>query len=273
MTNYKPMDVFRWQWKAGFGPTMDRYWCKAGIAIVTPTGVLGDIYWGVDDVREIREMEVDLRYQGNLNDYRLSAYSDYLYYASDDLISLRHSNDTHGPIYIRKGAKRSKAVMMEYAELKNGSVNDPLVGFAGFGCSFGGKFFGGYARGKAKSGEWRNYAAETKRNLLKQAPNLKGILFVCSPFTELVIPPNSIIYCDPPYEGTTKYATGGFDHKEFWQWCREKSLEGHKVFVSEYNAPDDFECVWSKGVTANFDSNRSSASGRIEKLFIWKGNK
>lgn len=157
---------------------------------------------------------------------------------------------------------------LEYSSLKNDqNINDPLVGFAGFGCSFGGKFFGGYARGKNSTGGWRNYAAETKRNLEKQASSLRGILFICSSYKELVIPKNSIIYCDPPYAGTTKYATGGFDHAAFWQWCDEQVESGHTVFVSEYSAPDHWECVWEKSVTANFDSGRVEASARTEKLF------
>ncbi len=155
----------------------------------------------------------------------------------------------------------------EYKILQGRQINDPMVGFVGFGCSFGGKFFGGYARGKNNNGSWRNYASETKRNLLKQAPNLKGILFVCSRYDQLVIPPNSIIYCDPPYAGTTKYATGAFDHDAYWQWCRNKAIEGHKVFVSEYNAPADWACVWEKKTTANFASTREGGSERIERLF------
>ena len=156
----------------------------------------------------------------------------------------------------------------EYNELNKKRSITPETGAAGFGSSFGGKFFSGYARGKNSSGNWRNYASETKRNLLKQAPNLKGIMFLCSPYQQLVVPPNSIIYCDPPYEGTTKYATGGFDHAAFWQWCRDKVAEDHQVFVSEYNAPDDWVCVWEKKVSVNLDSNRNGASERIEKLFV-----
>ena len=81
------------------------------------------------------------------------------------------------------------------------------------------------------------------------------------------IPDNSLIYCDPPYEGTTKYKDD-FNHKRFWQWCRNKSNEGHIVFVSEYNAPDDFECV--KVVETNTQLGNGSNSGnmvKVEKLF------
>ena len=30
--------------------------------------------------------------------------------------------------------------------------------------------------------------------------------------------------------------------REFWDWCRNKS-KTHKVYVSEYTAPDDFESI------------------------------
>ncbi len=156
---------------------------------------------------------------------------------------------------------------IEYRSAKDKMIVDPVTAFVGFGCSFGGKFFGGYARGKNNSGSWRNYASETKRNLLAQAPNLRGIDFRCGSYSDLDIPKNSIIYCDPPYEGTTKYSTSGLDYKAFWQWCRDMSSAGHKVYVSEYNAPDDFECVWEKKTNANFDSGRVGGSERIERLF------
>lgn len=43
-----------------------------------------------------------------------------------------------------------------------------------------------------------------------------------------------------------EYSTSkNFDHDKFWQWGRDMSIVGHTVFVSEYNAPADFECVWS----------------------------
>lgn len=156
---------------------------------------------------------------------------------------------------------------IEYRVAKEKLALDPITAFIGFGCSFGGKFFGGYARGKNSSGSWRNYASETKRNLLEQAPRLKGVNFRCGSYSDLEIPSNSIIYCDPPYEGTTKYATSCLDYIKFWQWCRDKSDEGHTVYVSEYNAPGDFECVWEKKTHANFDSGRSGGSERVERLF------
>ena len=60
-----------------------------------------------------------------------------------------------------------------------------------------------------------------------------------------------------------------FNHNCFWSWCRGKAAEGHKVFVSEYDAPDDFECVWEKEVNNSLTKNTGGKKG-IEKLFILK---
>lgn len=148
-----------------------------------------------------------------------------------------------------------------YQDLKQKKELNGLTGFVGFGCSFGGKWFGGYARG-----EGREHDKEAKRNAISQSPALKGALFVNTSYKYLDIPPNSIIYCDPPYEGTTKYKDE-FNHSEFWEWVRQKSLEGHSVFVSEYKAPEDFICVWQKDLTTSFQTTGSKKA--TEKLFIF----
>lgn len=62
-------------------------------------------------------------------------------------------------------------------------------------------------------------------------------------------------------------------HEEFWQWCRDMNKH-NIVLISEYNAPDDFECIWSKETLANFDCNRGedlNKKKRVEKLFKWNG--
>ena len=149
-----------------------------------------------------------------------------------------------------------------YRELEIKKQLNGLTGVVGFTCSFGSKWFGGYAR----NSDGRNYIKVAKNNALAQSPNLKDCLFINISYQLLDIPKNSIIYCDPPYEGTTKYKDG-FNHSEFWEWVRTKSLEGHSVFVSEYNAPDDFICVWQKTLTTSFSTSESIKA--VEKLFIF----
>lgn len=142
-----------------------------------------------------------------------------------------------------------------------------MIAFAGIGCSYSGKWFGGYARGNDANGVPRNYAKESRDNLLKQASNLKGITFIHSSYEALTLPINgaSIIYCDPPYMNTTRYAEK-IEHDRFWQWCDMQIERGHKVFVSEYNAPEGWRCIWSKEVNNSLTKDTGCKQG-VEKLF------
>jgi DNA adenine methylase len=157
-----------------------------------------------------------------------------------------------------------------YNDIKNNKKIYPpyLVSFVGFASSFGGKWFGGYARGKNSKNKERNYALESRNSILKQRENLKDVKFICKNFWELKIPKNSIIYCDPPYQGTTKYKDE-FDHEFFWKWVRNIHNQGGKIFVSEYNAPDDFKCIWEKETNSSIaNQSKDSERKRIEKLFV-----
>jgi len=77
-----------------------------------------------------------------------------------------------------------------------------------------------------------------------------------------------VTYCDPPYAGTTDYGpghrTGGFDSERFWDWARSRKGIG---LVSEYAAPDDFECVWSQPLTIRIKDGAGAMRTRIERLF------
>lgn len=141
-----------------------------------------------------------------------------------------------------------------------GDYDPELVGFVGFCCSFGGKWWGGYAQNKRGD----NYARAGSRAIARQGAMMKGVEFVSGSYDELQIPDNSIIYCDPPYSNTTKY-NNYFDHDLFWEWCRQAASNGNTVFVSEYTAPDDFTCVWEMNHQTNLNKNKTT--GRVEKLF------
>jgi len=107
----------------------------------------------------------------------------------------------------------------------------------------------------------------------KHVPKLKGVEFNCCSYADLVIPPKSIIYCDIPYSGTKQYAfSKGFDHEAFWQWCRDMKEQGHTIFVSEYNAPEDFQCVWEQEVKSSLSANGTAGGSKksTEKLFTQK---
>ena len=178
--------------------------------------------------------------------------------------------------YARDYSELIPEVILEetYKEVKDNKnkYEDWYVGLVGFCATFGAKYFGGYARSKADkfNGE-KSYLAI--KNLKKQAPNLKGIVFYNCSFLDLPKDKinNCVIYCDPPYRDTTKYKTEEFPYEEFYQWCRDMS-KNNTVLISEYNMPDDFTCIWEKETKVNFDSNRTSGEDknkRIEKLYIY----
>lgn len=131
--------------------------------------------------------------------------------------------------------------------------------------SFGADLTGGYAR--CKGSNTSTYCMRGKRNALKQTSKIQGVEFILSDYKD-IFAEESLIYCDPPYQGTTGYKTGEFNHEEFFDWCRKMKSKGNSVFVSEYNAPDDFELVWQGEIKTNFSSQRKEATHRsVEKLF------
>ncbi len=158
----------------------------------------------------------------------------------------------------------------EYTHIKYNQEDHPkhLIGYVGFN-SFGGKWFAGYRRDKEGK---RDYWGEHYRNITKQVPKLENIILSCQSYTELDIPKQSIVYCDPPYASTTKYRDT-FDHGIFWDWCRQQSKAGHQVFISEYNAPEDFKCIWEKPAKTTFSWHAENLSTKksTERLFVFKG--
>lgn len=154
---------------------------------------------------------------------------------------------------------------IEYNNGTNIDFDDFEIGWIGWMASFNGRFFdGGYS---GKSGD-RDYVNEQIRNTLKQIDKLDGVLFYNKDYIDLDIPDNSIIYCDIPYNGTKQYSTSkDFDHNKFWNWCRNMTNNGHQVFVSEYNAPSDFKCIWKKEITNSM--NMTKTYKPIEKLFVY----
>lgn len=153
----------------------------------------------------------------------------------------------------------------DYNNIKMNKDNFPpeLVGYVAFSLSYSGKWFGGWRRDKIGK---RDYVAESFRSAVEQFPKLKDVHFCHGSYEDLFVGSKpATIYCDPPYAGTTKYKDD-FDHERFYQWCRDRHNDGHKVFVSEYNMPDDFICVWSKEVNNSLTKNTGSKKG-VEKLF------
>jgi DNA adenine methylase len=148
----------------------------------------------------------------------------------------------------------------QYGELKS-SESSALRGFVGFGCSFFGKFFGGFAR----DSKMNDFGTIARDNMRKLRPFLQGVDFSCQPYWSYTGDAD-MIYCDPPYSGTVAFESGTFNHTRFWEWVREQSAI---VLVSEYKAPSDFEVIWEKQVRTTMNSGKKGGNGhdRVERLF------
>lgn len=153
----------------------------------------------------------------------------------------------------------------EYNKVKNNkdSYPDWYVGLVGFCATFGGKFFGGYAR------DSYDKVAERIRSLKKQRTEIQNISFKNLSFTDIKSLKNFVIYCDPPYFGTTAYTTKFFNSNEFWNWVRLYS-KNNIVLVSEYKAPKDFEIIFEKDVTTKLAKEGSDYKQDTERLYKWK---
>lgn len=157
----------------------------------------------------------------------------------------------------------------QYDYIKNNKDDDKaLTGFVGFGCSFAGKWFGGYARQKGY-----NFASGSKRSLLKKMKTMQNVVFEHKNYKEWIGINGALIYCDPPYNDTTQaYGTGEFYTEEFWNNMRILSRD-NDVYVSEYEAPDDFECVLEIPTKTIIRDGNDKVSYRIEKLFKYSNER
>jgi len=153
----------------------------------------------------------------------------------------------------------------QYKDIKNNKDKyDPeLVAFVGYGCSYSGKFFGGYARDKRGD----DYCKNAKNSILRKMNKMQDVIFQQADYRNLH-PTNSIIYCDPPYQNTTQngYINSSFNSEEFWDIIRSWS-KTNKVYISEYNAPSDFISVLQFDTKTNIRTKIKSDQNRIEKIF------
>lgn len=152
------------------------------------------------------------------------------------------------------------------------TYEDYIIGYVGACCSFGGSWFNGYARFNPKKNE--DHIKEAYNGLATQVINFKHldkVKFIYDSYDQIHLDENMIVYCDPPYASTKKYETD-FDNAKFWEWARKASKKVKKLFISEYEAPDDFKCVWQmkkKDGLGTYKGKRQKT--KIEKLFVYNG--
>ena len=159
----------------------------------------------------------------------------------------------------------------EYQDVKEnyltGKYEDWYIGLVGFCASYNSKWFNGYAGiVDIKDGKRRHYNQEAIRNIKKQATLLKDIQFKCIDFREIHQDIKKyVIYCDIPYRNTTRYKTDDFPYDDFYEWAIKMSTHNW-VFISEYNMPKGFKCIWEKEMKTNMSRDKKLIN--TERLFI-----
>lgn len=160
----------------------------------------------------------------------------------------------------------------EFVRINRNKDNYPdwLVGHINLNCTFSNLWEKGYYHnhiiGIDDNAPYNPHQIRCVQILKQQV--LKNIQFKCCDYQQLELPPNSIIYCDPPYARANMNKSlylGDFDSESFWIWAKQKVEEGHDVFVSEFDAPDNWTEVWSKEV-----GSLKSGQKNTEKLFTYK---
>ena len=187
---------------------------------------------------------------------------------------------------VQSGEFKIPRTMSEKRWLKIKDMKSPsaLKAFAGFGCSFGGKFFGGYAQ-KYTNGKNENFLRAAQNSIKKIQPKIQNVTFKCIDYKKWR-PHGYLIYCDPPYAAvnfeikyrktTKKY--DNFNQKEFWNTMRKWSKDNY-VFISEVKAPPDFVNIWSKSVYRSASQSsktryksKHTKKYNTEKLFVHKSS-
>lgn len=124
-----------------------------------------------------------------------------------------------------------------YAELRDAAPS-ALRGFVGHCCSFGGRWFNGYAR----NGVGDSYAARGKASCLRKVATMEPAAWACADYRSWTPRQGWLVYADPPYEGVRDHKLP-FHHDVFWDTMREWREAGATVVVSEYAAPPDWRCL------------------------------
>lgn len=158
------------------------------------------------------------------------------------------------------------------AEWENLRESPPsaLRGLAGFGGSFSGKWFAGYAKGGHNAnGQPRNHYGESLRRARRDIEGMRGRVTTSitrRSFEDTPVWPGCVVYADPPYRGTLGYGSS-FDHDAFWATAAWWSAQGADVYVSEYDGPAWAEVLLEVPLRVSTTTTEQGRVEATERLF------
>jgi DNA adenine methylase len=158
-----------------------------------------------------------------------------------------------------------------YASLRHAEPS-ALRAFVGFGCSRSGIWFSGFVgrvervvKGKHHVDNPVQEITGALRRLRDAAPHVE---FTHRSYDAAGPIEGAVAYCDPPYASTTGYQQGAFDTAKFWATMRQWRAAGMHVYVSEYQAPDDWRCVWEKPKKLGMRASDGTQRLSVERLYV-----
>lgn len=98
---------------------------------------------------------------------------------------------------------------------------------------------------------------------LQSLESLQRLEATSGDYQDVEIPDGAVVYCDPPYRGTSEYRNGGFDYGRFYDWLRSRE---YPVYVSEYAMPEDFVPVYERKKTCTLGHGNRTKT--VEKIFV-----
>jgi hypothetical protein len=108
----KEGDVFFWRWKAGARVGVSSpYHCWSAKAVVGSDGRLRDTFWSDHSDKLVPLEQVDLTYRGNIHEMKKINGYETQFYREDDVVDMRHSNNSRASVYVVPGAERNPGVM------------------------------------------------------------------------------------------------------------------------------------------------------------------
>ena len=159
----------------------------------------------------------------------------------------------------------------EYAKVKaTQDPHYPMTAFVLFGCSFGGKWCGGYAKDRPE----QRYAECASNGVVKKARDCTGLRLEHATFQNKhpgCWPSGTVLYCDPPYQATTGYkAIEPFNSEAFWWWASEQARRGLHVYVSEGTGctpPDGWALELEQVASQGGRLTPGTKPPRVDRLF------
>lgn len=97
---------------------------------------------------------------------------------------------------------------------------------------------------------------------LQQLNRLQPLEYSVKDYRELIINTDDVVYCDPPYAGTSQNY-GGFDHKAFENWYLHE-CPAKEIYISEYTKLPYTEVAFNLGKKHNL----SAAGKRRNELLL-----